>query len=134
MNVNFEHTPFEKDLQKFSKEIKEHQVRNKIESVQESHVKDVLVSRFGQQPGVSAGAAKTQKTVLDQTATLPDYLLTEPDQIKDRVEHLITMAFSEGIERSLKEAAKSGPFILDAFHDALTSKLYEELNKRGLLK
>lgn len=134
MNQNFEHGPFEKDLQKFSKEVKEHQEKNKIENVQESHIREVLTSRFGRPAAPSRSGAQTQASVLSEKETLPDYLIAEPAQVKNKVEQLINMAFSEGIEKSVKEAAKAGPFILDAFHDALTSKLYEELKKRGLLK
>ncbi|MCL5017514.1 MAG: hypothetical protein M1155_02550 [Patescibacteria group bacterium] len=133
MNINFEQTPFEKDLQRFSKEVKDHQVKNKIENIQESHIKDVLVSGYSRPVAPSASSQK-QASVLDEIKTLPNYLISEPAEVKNRVEGLISLAFSEGIERSAKEAAKSGPFILDAFHDALTSKLYEELKKRGLLK
>jgi hypothetical protein len=133
-NVNFEQAPFERDFQKFSKEVKEHQIKNKIENIQESHVKDVLVSGFNYRGTSSRGAPKTQKSVLDEKNILPDYLISEPSQVKEKVEQLINMTFSEGIEKSMKRAEKSGPFILDAFHDALTSKLYEELKKRGLLK
>jgi hypothetical protein len=133
MNVNFEHNPFEKDLQRFSKEVREHQIKNKIENIQESHIKDVLVSGYSH-PAAVAATVQKPAAVLDETKTLPDYLISEPAQVKNRVEHLLSLAFSEGIEKSAKEAAKSGPFILDAFHDALTSKLYDELKKRGLLK
>jgi len=132
MNPNFEHGPFEKDLQKFSKEIREHQEKNKIENIQEAHVKDVLKSRFGQ-PATPVQSGSKAK-VLDEAKTLPDYLVKEPEQIKAKVEQLLGLAFSEGLEKSAKEAAKSGPFILDAFHDALTAKLYGELKSRGLLK
>lgn len=133
-NFGQEHTPFEKDLQKFSKEIREHQAENKIENIRESHVKEVLTSRFGQPTVPSRGGTQTQTSVLNEKEILPDYLIAEPAQIKNEVERLIDTAFSEGIEKSVKEARKQGPFILDAFHDALTAKLYEELKKRGLLK
>lgn len=138
MNPNFatgrENIQFEKDLQKFSKEVKEHQAENKIENIQESHVKEILTSRFGQPTAPSQGGTQTQTFVLNEKETLPDYLIVEPAQIKNEVERLISIAFSEGIEKSVKEARKQNPFILDAFHDALTSKLYEELKKKGLLK
>jgi hypothetical protein len=134
MKTPFEQAPFEKDLQIFSKEIKEHQIKNNIENLKEVHVKDFLKSKIGDslnadQPGVSA-----QTSTIDEARAFPDYLIKEPMQVKTKVEQLINMAFSEGIEKSAKEAAKAGPFILDAFHDALTSKLYEELKKRGMIK
>jgi hypothetical protein len=127
-------TPFEKDIQDFSKEVREHQIKNKIENIQESHVKDILRPRLGQPQFSQPQKSQPAGSVLQESDSLPDYLLAESSQVKNKVEDLISMAFSRGIEASAKEAAKAGPFILDAFHDALTSKLYEELKNRGLLK
>ena len=129
MNQNFERNVFERDFQAFSKEIKEHQERNGIENLKEVHVKDYLKSKFTESQPVSK-----QPMQIQESESLPDYLISEPNEIKGRVENLIAIAFKDGIESAAKEARKSGPFILDAFHDALTSKLYLELNKRGLLK
>ncbi|MEK7478736.1 MAG: hypothetical protein AAB626_02315, partial [Patescibacteria group bacterium] len=118
-----ETAPFEKDLQSFSKEIKEHQVKNKIESIQETHVKDLLKLRLNQPQISQPQKGRAGSSVLQESDSLPDYLITESSQVKDKVNDLISLAFSKGIEASAKEANKSGPFILDAFHDALTSKL-----------
>ncbi|MDO8443154.1 MAG: hypothetical protein Q7S81_02780 [bacterium] len=133
MNTNFESVPFEKDIQDFSKEVKEHQVKNKIESIQETHVKDLLKLRLNQSQISPSQKSQAGSSVLQESDSLPDYLITESSQVKNKVEGLIGLAFSKGIEASAKEANKAGPFILDAFHDALTSKLYEELKRRGLL-
>jgi len=43
-------------------------------------------------------------------------------------------AFQHGIHKAAKEARGQGAFFLDAFHDALTDKLYQEFKKRKLLK
>lgn len=135
MNTKFEKAPFEKDIQDFSREVREHQEKNKIESLKESHIKELLKSRLGQANTLQAQPKdQSGNTVIQQSDSLPDYLMKESDEIKNRVEGLINLAFLKGIDLSAKEAVKSGPFILDAFHDALTSKLYEELKKRGLLK
>lgn len=134
MNPSFEKAPFEKDIQDFSKEVKEHQEKNKIENVQESHVKELLRSRLGQAQVSQPQKDQSGTGVIQRSDSFPDYLMKESDEIKNRVEGLINLAFLKGIDLSAKEAAKSGPFILDAFHDALTSKLYGELKRRGLLK
>jgi len=134
MNPNFETAPFEKDIQDLSMEVREHQEKNKIENIQESHVKDILKPRLSQPQFSQPQKSQAVNSVLQESDSLPDYLITESSQVKNKVEDLISMAFSRGIEASAKEAAKSGPFILDAFHDALTSKLYEELKRRGLLR
>jgi len=130
---NFNNVSFEKNLQSFSKEIKQYQVENKIENIQQSHVRDFIKTRYNQ-PSVSRAQTQNQQNVLQESESLPDYLVNESDQLKKEVEDLIVLAFSKGIEASAKKAIAKGPFILDAFHDALTSKLYEELKNRGLLK
>jgi hypothetical protein len=52
---------------------------------------------------------------------------------KLEVEDLIRLAFKDGIAKATHAAAKSNPFILDAFHDALAGKLHEELTKRKII-
>ncbi len=64
---------------------------------------------------------------------LPAYLKDSPEEIKQRVEYLISETFKKGIERTANDAQKFGPFILDAYHDALTDKLYEELQRRKII-
>ena len=58
----------------------------------------------------------------------------EPAETKLAVEELLELSLHKGIEQGLKEARKAGPFMLDAFHDALIDKLYPELQKRGVVE
>ena len=134
MNINFEHAPFEKDLRGFSKEIKEYQAAQKIEKLKEEDTKKFLRTKLAEKANIPVSAQKTTTIVIQESDALPDYLMGESEQIKEKVEGLIRIAFSDGVEKAAKRAAKSGPFILDAFHDAMTSKLYDELKKRGLVK
>ena len=68
------------------------------------------------------------------SAVLPDYAQTAAPEAKLEIESLLGLAFREGVLKATDEAAKSSPFVTDAFHDALAGKLYEELKKRGLVK
>lgn len=72
-------------------------------------------------------AAKVEMEVL------PDYLKDSPDDIKLKVEELVDVAFKRGIEKGADEARKYGPFIFDAYHDAITDKVYEEMEKRKMI-
>ena len=63
-----------------------------------------------------------------------DYAKGAPAEAKLEVDHYLSMAFKDGILKAANEAKKSNPFVLDAFHDALTGKLYDEFKRRGLLK
>ena len=51
-----------------------------------------------------------------------------------KVNDLIDRVSEQGIAKSIEEAKKQEPFILDAFHDALVDKLHEELKQRGIVK
>ena len=46
---------------------------------------------------------------------------------------MVDSVFHEGLWKTLAKAKKSDPFVLDAFHDALTDKLYDELKNRKLI-
>ena len=75
-----------------------------------------------------------EKSKANDDGFLPSYAGSAPAGTKLEIESLLSMAFSKGILEATKEAAKSSPFVLDAFHDALLGKLYPEFQKRGLLK
>jgi hypothetical protein len=64
---------------------------------------------------------------------LPDYTESAPAAVKHEIEHLLGIVLEKGIIAANSEAARSSPFILDAFHDALTGKLYPELKKHGIV-
>lgn len=65
---------------------------------------------------------------------LPDYASSAPEDVKEKIESLLQTAASKGIAEAVSEAKKSSPFVLDAFHDALSAKLYPYLKEKGLLK
>lgn len=70
-----------------------------------------------------------------QLNTLPDYMKNSPAEIAKQVGIYVDKVFQNGLTRTIGEVQKnfSDPFFLDAFHDALTDKLYEELKKRKML-
>lgn len=66
-------------------------------------------------------------------AMLPSYMKDVSVDIKDAVERLVEDAFAHGVEYAAIEAQKAGPFVVDALHDALSDRFYEELKKRNLV-
>ena len=42
--------------------------------------------------------------------------------------------FSKGLKQALVSVQVEEPFIIDAFHDALVDRLYDELKTRGIIK
>ncbi len=65
---------------------------------------------------------------------LPAYAANAPAGTKLEIEYLVDLALRQGIAKATRQAIKSNPFVLDAYHDALTGKLYPELQKRGLVE
>jgi hypothetical protein len=65
---------------------------------------------------------------------LPDYAKNATAENKLEIEYLVELAATRGILEASKIAQETSPFVLDAFHDALTGKLYDELVKSGVLK
>jgi len=88
--------------------------------------------------GITLAAGETVPSVADtgdeKEDILPDYLKGADEGLRQKVEELISYSFKEGIEKASLKAKSEGPFILDAFHDALVEKLYPELIKKGIIK
>ncbi|MEK9170087.1 MAG: hypothetical protein AAB674_00360 [Patescibacteria group bacterium] len=121
----FEQPIIEKDIERISKEIWE---QRKIMPDKKISEREIVRSVIGAQ----IQAAKPAP--LKGNSALPKYLEGESLEIKTKVEELVAVAFQKGLDFSINEAKKFGPFILDALHDALTSKVYDELKNKGKLK
>jgi hypothetical protein len=133
---NFEHSILEADIERLSKEIAEK--RNLLEHKGLSErelIKKSLEPMIRQQSSVSSQQSDVSGQLLSDVGSqiLPNYLKDSPVEIKLQVEKLIDLVFHHGIIKVAKEAQKNGGFVLDAFHDALTDKLHEELKKRKLI-
>ncbi|MFH1161791.1 MAG: hypothetical protein V1696_00740 [Candidatus Jorgensenbacteria bacterium] len=70
------------------------------------------------------------------TSILPDYAGggVVPAEVRLEVERLVDLVFDKCLSAGIREAKRHGPFVQDAFHDALVDKLLPELEKRGILK
>lgn len=74
---------------------------------------------------------QVEKTELTPTGHYFDYL---PEDSIAKVNQLISQVPKIGILGVIKKAHQETALVLDAFHDALVDKLYEEMKSRGLLK
>ena len=126
------HNILEQDIERLSREIRENKNSPEYKKLSEREVLRRSLGPIIQKPVLSQ-PVQFSPTKPFQTTILPDYLINDPDEIKINVEKLIDMTFHQGIEKTAAEAKKFGPYVLDAYHDALTDKLYEELKKRGLI-
>lgn len=83
-------------------------------------------------PTPQINATSPQQQVNIGTGTAPSYL---SDELKDKVQELVNMAFSQSIADAVKAASKlNNPALVDAFHDVLVDQLYGTLIERGKLK
>jgi len=116
---------FEKDIEQLSAQIKEHQEKfpnNKISP------QDMLKFAIGEK------IQQVQSPTPQRKTDLPAYLEGESPEMKTKIQELIDIALLNGVEKSVAEAKRYSPFVLDALHDALTEKIYNELKNRGKLK
>lgn len=65
---------------------------------------------------------------------LAAYAKTAPAEVQAKVESLLQVAARDGLSKAVAQASKDSPYVLDAFHDSLASKLYPYLKEKGLLK
>lgn len=98
---------------------------------------EVIAEKLDQ---ASADAASLRQELKSSTAANQnnnsqsgDYLNALSDDQVEIVNHLVSLIPEKGIKQAIAEAKKLNPFLLDAFHDALVDKLYEELTSRGLV-
>lgn len=126
------HNIIEQDIERLTREIKERQLTAESKGVSERElIKQTIYPLVKQRSAPVIQLAEPSLSAEERM--LPDYLKDSPQEIKLKVEQLIDLTFHHGIEKAASEARKSNPFILDAYHDALTDKLYEELKSRGLI-
>ena len=120
------HNILERDIERLSKEIAEKRNLPEHQGLPEKElVKQVLQPIIKPQPTPQEPAISNK--------ILPEYLKDFPAETKLQVEQLIDLTFHQGIEKVVARAKRASPFILDAFHDALADKLYEELKNRKLI-
>ncbi len=126
MQQNFD-SALEKDISYLSQEIKRRQETAPAPELSPREiVKSVIREKIQAQPSpANAGAA--------QPSVLPQYLQEESPEMRLKVEELVELAIHKGIDASIAEAKKHGPYVLDALHDTLTSKMYGELKSKKLI-
>lgn len=130
---NFEHSALEADIERLSKEIAEKKKLSEYKEVSERELIKQSIQPLIKQQSIRPAPTPSQPQKPTEQTIIPDYLKNSPPEIKLQVERLVNSVFHQGIEKTVKEASKAGAFILDALHDALTDKLYEELKRRKLI-
>lgn len=123
--------PIESDIHRVGQEVREQTGGVATpEATERALVRQALHPMVQQSP-IPSTAVPPRNAADD--AMLPSYMKDSPDVIKDRVERLVEDAFKNGVEHAAIEAQKSGPFVVDALHDVLSDRFYEDLKNRKLI-
>jgi hypothetical protein len=95
-------------------------------------VKDELLAPVSTDEATSL----SPKPVLDDQATgqAGDYLDNLDEETIETVNALIGQISTQGFIKTAALAKNMSPYYLDIFHDALVTRLYDELKAKGLLK
>lgn len=122
----------EQDIRRLEQRLKT--LREQKEKIAPREVlKHYLAEKTGGAPGQLVVTPPPSPTPPESAEYLPGYLKEYDDEVKSTVRQLIQTAWQKGIEAAAADARKHGPFVMDAFHDALVDKLYDQLKKRGIL-
>jgi len=128
---NFEkNQPFEADVEHIGKEVRERTLSQESSKADSADAKEIIkeVTR----PIIHSQRSDSASD--DSAGILPAYTADFPKDSKDMAEALVRFAVEKGIYRAAQEAKKTGDAaVIDAFHDAITTKLYDEFKRRGIL-
>jgi len=117
--------------------------RQQLASTSETHEdKEILRQVIGERIQAAPAPAPQQQSsvvvpddpVADTDAEFPNYLAGASSDVKSRVHQLVQIAMHSGIEKATSRAKAESTYVLDAFHDALVDKLYNELKGRGVFR
>ncbi|PIR97767.1 MAG: hypothetical protein COT89_03260 [Candidatus Colwellbacteria bacterium CG10_big_fil_rev_8_21_14_0_10_42_22] len=103
--------------------------------IEGQHERDALHQVVGERLGKEGSAPQpTSKPSDDRPygAEPPSY---EDPKLKPQVDELINLAVSKDLDDAIKKARDiNDPAILDAFHDAIVDKLFNQLVQSGKIK
>ena len=115
------------------------EVKTRKEKAPEVSHKEIISTIIAEKGGLILAAQIPSPIISQPTpgkpndSVLPEYARGENPNVKNIVEHLITLTLQKGIEEGINYAKKEDPFILDTYHDSLSDVLLEELKKRKLI-
>jgi hypothetical protein len=118
----------ESDMSRLKEEILKHKENPELQGTGDREIVRMALRSVSDAPAPAVPASSST-----QSPYLPSYAESASPAAKLEIEYLVDLALREGIAKANATASKSSPFILDAFHDALSGKLYPELQRRKLV-
>jgi hypothetical protein len=148
MEPNFDQSAVEAEIRQLSQEIdakrklleSQKGVYEESGSGDKELVRTALAEKIFPPSAGSGQVATTTEPQAQQTAPAKkadsgaSYLDSLDEDTVASVNLLVGAVFTGGLKNAISKAQVQTPYILDAFHDALTDKLYEELKSRKLAK
>lgn len=129
---NFEHSELEADIQRLSREIIEKKKNPEYKDFSDKElIKETIRPIINSTAKQAENGNKMPFSSAEKTF-LPDYAIGLSDEEKLKVEKLIEAVFHNGL-KAITESQKNEASVIDAFHDALTDKLFEELKQKKIL-
>lgn len=141
--TQFSQNVIEQEIAELAKRIQE---KRKILEEQNGIIEEKDLVRSAVAEGISksplsqtSSSSQTAQKAATTTASSgqkadASYLDTLDEESGAEVNRLIDVAFTKGIATAFSEVSKDEPYIMDAFHDVLVDRLYEDLKKKGIVK
>lgn len=84
---------------------------------------------------INSDEDNSPKSVLPKMVAVgKDYLDTLAPETIESVNAYVSMIPRDGIRKTVSKVQTEQPFLIDAFHDALVTRLYDELVARKIIK
>ena len=115
------------DIQKLGEHLEQ---KSALEKVEEHTIETVKQSI----QAVSQTSAPVGQSTEGGVDVLPEYTKNYTEEDKQKIENLLQVAASKGLDAANSNAEGQPPYILDAFHDALAEKLLPYLKQQGIIK
>lgn len=96
--------------------------------------KDIVRQAVGERIASSLPSYTPKTASVTKKDESGSYLDSADENTANTVNSLLEKFFSGDIELAMKQAELSDPYIVDAFHDALTDKMYDKLKAEGIVK
>lgn len=95
-------------------------------------VGEMLDHQISQSPNSTSPQLEAIKT--STPSSNASYLDCLDSSVLDKVNQLIVAVSVKGLGATVDQLVNQEPLIIDAFHDALVDKFYDELKARGFIK
>ena len=131
--ININYNTFGEQIEQIGQEVLEKKALPEYKDVHEKEIVKEVISPLIKQSVVENQQEKVIENQDEREKYLPEYMATEPAEVKEKVEELIQVAFDENIVKAASRASKRGDYFVDAFHDALSGKIYDELKQKKVI-